>query len=392
MDFCEREHETPVSVTVLSEENTEYDIIGILSDKPLYVRPEAGEWLPEEGGGILIPLPDGGEDRGKRGGGRVCPAGQRGSAHLPHLRPVRRELYTPSQFSYARLDQADYVGAGVNTPDELPEDVRPNRAVFVTLADFMDAGLSGNMLRVRFVSPPVEAAAGLLCRGFGRPGIRTDGRFAESQPRPAGICKAGVQRRLLRQVHALCADRGAERVQRGHAVRVLPAAEPPAAADVPVPGRNGRAHIRGHGAGGAVLHAARLYEPAGCSRTLSSGSRRSSTRCRPWERGPTCCSLRLSRPSPCSCWGCSCARCARTAVRNGAAGFGGKARPAPAPAARLLDPEELFRRYSDRAHPAHAGVFRGLFRHLRAHLHIRARRQRALLSAATAAATMRFIS
>ena len=35
-------------------------------------------------------LPDGGEDRGKRGGGRVCPAGQRGSAHLPHLRPVRR--------------------------------------------------------------------------------------------------------------------------------------------------------------------------------------------------------------------------------------------------------------------------------------------------------------
>ena len=33
----------------------------------------------------------------------------------------------------------------------------------------------------------------------------------------------------------------------------------PAAADVPVPGRNGRAHIRGHGAGGAVLHAARLY-------------------------------------------------------------------------------------------------------------------------------------
>ncbi len=55
MDFCEREHETPVSVTVLSEENTEYDIIGILSDKPLYVRPEAGEWLPEEGGGFSYP-------------------------------------------------------------------------------------------------------------------------------------------------------------------------------------------------------------------------------------------------------------------------------------------------------------------------------------------------
>ena len=47
MDFCEREHETPVSVTVLSEENTEYDIVGILSDKPMYIHTEAGEWLPE---------------------------------------------------------------------------------------------------------------------------------------------------------------------------------------------------------------------------------------------------------------------------------------------------------------------------------------------------------
>lgn len=55
MDFCEREHETPVSVTVLSEENTEYDIVGILSDKPMYIHTEAGEWLPEEGGGFSYP-------------------------------------------------------------------------------------------------------------------------------------------------------------------------------------------------------------------------------------------------------------------------------------------------------------------------------------------------
>ena len=153
MDFCEREHETPVSVTVLSEENAEYDIIGILSDKPLYVRPEAGEWLPEAGGGILVPYQMVEKTAASAVGDEFVLRANAGPRAFRICGLYDGELYTPSQFSYARLDQADYVGAGVNTPDELPEGVRPNRAVFVTLADFMDAGLSGNMLRVRFVSP-----------------------------------------------------------------------------------------------------------------------------------------------------------------------------------------------------------------------------------------------
>ena len=153
MDFCEREHETPVSVTVLSEENTEYDIVGILSDKPMYIHTEAGEWLPEEGGGILIPYQMVEKTAASAVGDEFVLRANAGPRAFRICGLYNGELYTPSQFSYARLDQADYVGAGVNTPDELPEDARPNRAVFVTLADFMDAGLSGNMLRVRFVSP-----------------------------------------------------------------------------------------------------------------------------------------------------------------------------------------------------------------------------------------------
>ncbi len=69
----------------------------------------------------------------------------------------------------------------------------------------------------------------------------------------------------------------------------------------------------------------------------------------------------------------------------------GKARPAPAPAARLPDPEELFRRYSDRAHPAHAGVFVA-FSATYALTYIYERGGSGALSAATAAATTRFIS
>ena len=153
MDFCEREHETPVSVTVLSEENAEYDIVGILSDKPMYIHTEAGEWLPEEGGGILIPYQMVEKTAASAVGDEFVLRANAGPRTFRICGLYDGELYTPSQFSYARLDQADYVGAGVNTPDELPEGVRPNRAVFVTLADFMDAGLSGNMLRVRFVSP-----------------------------------------------------------------------------------------------------------------------------------------------------------------------------------------------------------------------------------------------
>ena len=138
---------------MLSEENAEYDIIGILSDKPLYVRPEAGEWLPEEGGGILIPYQMVEKTAASAVGDEFVLRANAGPRAFRICGLYDGELYTPSQFSYARLAQADYVGAGVNTPDELPEGVRPNRAVFVTLADFMDAGLSGNMLRVRFVSP-----------------------------------------------------------------------------------------------------------------------------------------------------------------------------------------------------------------------------------------------
>ena len=153
MDFCEREHETPVSVTVLSEENAEYDIVGILSDKPMYIHTEAGEWLPEAGGGILVPYQMVEKTAASAVGDEFVLRANAGPRTFRICGLYDGELYTPSQFSYARLDQADYVGAGVNTPDELPEGVRPNRAVFVTLADFMDAGLSGNMLRVRFVSP-----------------------------------------------------------------------------------------------------------------------------------------------------------------------------------------------------------------------------------------------
>ena len=153
MDFCEREHETPVSVTVLSEENAEYDIVGILSDKPMYIHTEAGEWLPEEGGGILIPYQMVEKTAASAVGDEFVLRANAGPRAFRICGLYNGELYMPSQFSYARLDQSDYVGAGVNTPDGLPEGVRPNRAVFVTLADFMDAGLSGNMLRVRFVSP-----------------------------------------------------------------------------------------------------------------------------------------------------------------------------------------------------------------------------------------------
>ena len=90
----------------------------------MYIHTEAGEWLPEAGGGILVPYQMV-EDRGKRGGGRVCPAGQRGSARLRVCGLYNGELTMPSQFSYARLDQSDYVGAGVNTPDGLPETPGP---------------------------------------------------------------------------------------------------------------------------------------------------------------------------------------------------------------------------------------------------------------------------
>lgn len=151
--FCEREHETPVSVTVLSEENAEYDIVGILSDKPMYIHTEAGEWLPESGGGILVPYQMVEKAAASAVGDEFVLQANGGERAFRISGLYNGELYTPSQFSYARLDQSDFVGAGVNTPDGLEEGGRPNRAVFVTLADFMDAGLSGSVLRVRFVSP-----------------------------------------------------------------------------------------------------------------------------------------------------------------------------------------------------------------------------------------------
>lgn len=116
--FCEREHETPVSVTVLSEENAEYDIVGILSDKPMYIHTEAGEWLPESGGGILVPYQMVEKAAASAVGDEFVLQANGGERAFRISGLYNGELYTPSQFSYARLDQSDFVGAGVNTPTD----------------------------------------------------------------------------------------------------------------------------------------------------------------------------------------------------------------------------------------------------------------------------------
>lgn len=113
------------TITLLSEENDAFDIIGIYSDKPRYIQLEAGEWL-EESGDIIVPYQF-------LDGELSSMIGQKYSINAQEYTVCgvyNQNTYTPDQFSYRRMNASSFSGAGVAQPDSLSE--RDVAAVFMS--------------------------------------------------------------------------------------------------------------------------------------------------------------------------------------------------------------------------------------------------------------------
>ena len=143
------------TITLLSEENDAFDIIGIYSDKPRYIQLEAGEWL-EESGDIIVPYQF-------LDGELSSMIGQKYSINAQEYTVCgvyNQNTYTPDQFSYRRMNASSFSGAGVAQPDSLSE--RDVAAVFMSYSDFVSHDYTVAVVRVRFAEPIRESEQGQI--------------------------------------------------------------------------------------------------------------------------------------------------------------------------------------------------------------------------------------
>ena len=140
------------SISLLSEENMYFDIIGLQADKPIYITVEYGTWFSKPGD-IIVPYQ-------MLEGKYSDMVGQKfyiGENEYTICGVYNQNNYSPEQFCYNRIDEASFSGVGVDSPDYVSQ--RDVPGIFMEYSDYVEAQYNTSSIRIRYVDPLSETQA-----------------------------------------------------------------------------------------------------------------------------------------------------------------------------------------------------------------------------------------